>query len=159
MHRVLEQRTWLEAPIETVYDYFSKPQNLGAMTPMTMAFDIQTEGAIPMEPGTIIDYEIRLGPVPMKWRTRIDEVVPMERFVDTQLKGPYATWYHEHHFEAHGERTCMVDRVHFAAPMGPLGRIAERVFIEPQLREIFGYRAQLTALRFRAPRNGATRAA
>lgn len=152
VRRVLEQETWIDAPLEEVYAFFSKPQNLGAMTPGTMSFEIVSDLPDTMSPGTEIEYVIRLGPVPMKWKTRIEEVEPMERFVDTQLRGPYATWHHEHVFERHGERTRMVDRVHFAAPFGPLGWIAERLFVQPQLEAIFGYRAQITALRFQGSR-------
>ncbi len=152
VRRVLEQETWIDAPLEEVYAFFSKPQNLGAMTPGTMSFEIISELPETMSPGTEIEYVIRLGPVPMKWKTRIEQVDPLERFVDTQLKGPYASWHHEHVFERHGDRTRMVDRVHFAAPFGPLGWIAERLFVQPQLEAIFGYRAQITALRFQGSR-------
>lgn len=152
VRRVLQQETWIDAPLEEVYAFFSKPQNLGAMTPPSMSFEIQTELPDEMSPGTEIEYLIRLGPVPMKWKTRIEEVVPMERFVDTQLKGPYASWHHVHLFERHGDRTKMIDRVHFAAPFGPLGWIAEQLFVQPQLEAIFGYRAQITALRFQGSR-------
>lgn len=48
----------------------------------------------------------------------------------------------------------MEDRVYFSAPFGPIGRLANRLFIQSQLRRIFAYRAEAIALRFetRGPR-------
>ena len=47
------------------------------------------------------------------------------RFVDEQLRGPFATWWHEHTFTAlNPDETLMVDVVRFRAPFGPLGTMA-----------------------------------
>ena len=91
--------------------------------------------------GTLIDYRITMGPAPMRWRTKIAVWEEGVRFVDTQLKGPYSLWWHEHRFEARGDRTVMHDVVYFTAPLGPLGRLAEFLMIRPMLRRIFRYRA------------------
>ena len=96
----------------------------------------------------LIDYRIGLGPIPMTWRSRIEQWEPGAGFVDAQLKGPYRSWWHEHRFEAHGDRTVMVDRVHYAAPLGPLGLLANRLFVQPMLRRIFGYRSDVIEQRF-----------
>ncbi|MEV7012129.1 SRPBCC family protein [Streptosporangium sp. NPDC051022] len=47
-------------------------------------------------------------------------------FVDEQVSGPFRRWYHAHRFrrDDHGG-TVMSDIVEFAAPLGPLGRVAE----------------------------------
>ena len=34
----------------------------------------------------------------------------------------------------------MTDLVHYRLPLGPLGRLANRLFVQAQLREIFDYR-------------------
>ena len=144
----LEQRTVIDAPLAEVFDFFRKAENLGAMTPPALAFEIRTPTPIAMEQGQRITYRIRLGPVPMRWLTRIEAWEPTRRFVDAQLRGPYRCWYHEHRFEADGERTRMVDRVWYAPPLGPLGRIAQVVMVGPMLRRIFGHRRRAIALRF-----------
>ena len=51
-----------------------------------------------MTAGVLIDYRIRLGGIPMKWRTEIEEWIPGERFVDVQQHGPYRFWQHIHVF-------------------------------------------------------------
>lgn len=47
-------------------------------------------------------------------------------FVDEQLSGPFKHWHHAHRFQSDGHGgTVMSDIVDFAAPLGPLGAIAE----------------------------------
>ena len=52
-------------------------------------------------------------------------------FVDEQVTGPFKRWYHAHHFEPDGNGgTVMRDIVDFAAPLGPLGTIAEFMVLD-----------------------------
>jgi ligand-binding SRPBCC domain-containing protein len=63
-------------------------------------------------------------------------------FVDTQEKGPYALWWHEHHLQADGDATVMLDRVYYSLPLGLLGRLAHAWLVARTLRAIFGYRGE-----------------
>ena len=101
-----------------------------------------------MAAGAAIDYRVRVGPMPFRWRTRITSWEPGRRFVDLQEGGPYRFWWHEHRFQADGERTVMEDRVYYTPPLGVLGRLANRVFIDSTLRKIFQYRGDVIRLRF-----------
>ena len=120
------------------FAFFSKAANLGLITPAAMAFSIQGQGP-PMVQGARIDYHVRVGGLPVRWRSRITTWEPGRRFVDRQEVGPYRVWWHEHSFEADGERTVMQDRVYYAPPLGILGRVAHRLFIGRILRKIFQY--------------------
>src|SRR5215213_8210042 len=63
------------------------------------------------------------------------------RFVDEQESGPFAFWRHEHEFEHVDERTTRVtDRLTYRVPFGPLGWIADAVFVRRQLVAMFRYR-------------------
>ena len=137
----------VHAPIEETFAFFSKAANLGLITPAAMAFSIQGQGP-PMAQGARIDYHVRVGGLPVRWRTRITTWEPGRRFVDLQEAGPYRVWWHEHSFEADGERTVMEDRVYYAPPLGILGRLAHRLFIGRTLRKIFQYRGDVIRLRF-----------
>lgn len=155
---LLESETWIDAPLDEVFDFFSRAENLGAMTPPSMDFEIRTAPPIEMREGAEIDYRIRLGPVPMGWRTRIDVWEPGRRFVDVQLSGPYSCWFHQHGFEEVDGRTRMTDRVWYAAPLGPLGRMVQGLAVAPQLRSIFAFRARAIARRFGLAPRAAARA-
>ena len=71
-----------------------------------------------------------------KWRTVIETWDPPNGFVDSQHKGPYRSWWHQHSFRADGDGTIMEDHVYYAPPLGILGRIANRLFIARTLRGI-----------------------
>jgi ligand-binding SRPBCC domain-containing protein len=68
----------------------------------------------------------------LRWRmtSRISACDPPGSFVDEQVAGPFARWRHVHHFEPDGNGgTVMRDVVDFAAPLGPLGTVAERTVL------------------------------
>ena len=99
--------------------------------------------AIAMGAGTLIRYRLRVRGVPVGWLTAIREWDPPHRFVDEQLRGPYALWHHTHSFEAHpGGGTLMRDEVRYALPLGPLGELARRLFVARDVEAIFDFRAQ-----------------
>lgn len=143
----LETRVALAHSIEEVLPFFEQAENLGAMTPAHMAFEILGTPPARIEVGTTIDYRIRVGPMPLRWRTRIDRS-DARGFVDCQLRGPYRAWYHEHSFERVGDCTIMIDRVWYAPPLGVLGVVAQWLFVGAQLRRIFDHRRRAAQLRF-----------
>ena len=52
------------------------------------------------------------------------------RFVDEQVRGPFAQWWHEHRFEPSAAGgTLMIDVVVFRSPGGPLGGLVDRVLL------------------------------
>jgi hypothetical protein len=144
---VLRAKTALDTPLDEAFKFFSQAENLGLITPAAMRFEIQ--GGVPaITEGATIDYQLRIGPMPIRWRTRIAKWEPPHRFIDLQESGPYRCWCHEHTFSAEGSRTVMEDHVYYAAPLGALGRLANRWFIVPTLRQVFGYRSDVIRLRF-----------
>jgi hypothetical protein len=145
--RELRMTTTVKAPLDEMFAFFSKAENLGLLTPASMKFSV--EGLPPaIGENTAIDYRLRVGPIPITWRSRVVNWMPGSRFADFQEAGPYRAWWHEHSFRAAGASTVMQDRVCYAPPLGALGRLAGTFFIEPTLRRIFRYRADVIRLRF-----------
>jgi ligand-binding SRPBCC domain-containing protein len=138
--RVLERRQRLDVAPERAFAFFADARNLEAITPPWLRFRVVTAGEISMRPGTLIDYRLRLHGLPLRWRTRIDAWDPPHRFVDTQLRGPYALWEHTHTFEPEGGGVVMRDRVRYALP-----RLAPARFVRRDLERIFDYRARAIA--------------
>ena len=143
----LRTTTTVNAPVDETFSFFSRAENLGMLTPASMQFSIRGRAPAIGE-GATIDYALRIGPLPITWRSRIVSWVPRARFIDVQETGPYRAWWHEHTFRASGSTTVMEDRVCYAPPLGPLGRLANQLFIVPALRRIFQYRAEVIRLRF-----------
>lgn len=144
---LLNTRIVLNAPVEEVFAFFSRPENLGAITPPDLSFNI-LDDIEDIQEGTIIHYAINMGALPMKWQTQIAQWEPQTRFVDSQTKGPYSSWWHEHHFLPDGDRTIMEDRVYYTPPFGLLGQLVNRFFIASKLRHIFKFRYVAMEMRF-----------
>ncbi len=137
MTYLLTSSTVLPRPREEVFAFFADAGNLETLTPPLLRFEILTPLPVAMHPGALIDYRLRLHGVPITWRTEITEWQPPFRFVDRQLRGPYRLWHHEHTFEEVAGGTLATDRVHYAFLPVPG---VHRLFVEPDLRRIFGYR-------------------
>jgi ligand-binding SRPBCC domain-containing protein len=80
--------------------------------------------------------------VPLRWRAFIREWDPPFRFVDVQVRGPYARWEHRHRFLETGDTTCVEDRVTYRLPGGPVGRLLHAVAVGRQLRALWDYRTR-----------------
>ncbi len=135
--------TRLPLPRDQVFDFFSRAENLGLITPPSLGFDIHTKLPIVMREGTLIDYTVKLRGIPIKWRTRIVRWNPGVEFVDEQLKGPYAMWVHTHRFRDVPGGTEISDEVKYKLPFGPLGRLVH-FFVRRELAGIFAYREVAT---------------
>lgn len=145
MTHVLEREQLVPRPRSEVFRFFGDAANLETLTPGFLRFRILSPQPIAMGSGALIDYRLQLFGVPFRWRTRIEEWQPEERFVDQQLRGPYRRWWHVHTFDERPGGTLVRDRVEYELPLGPLGGIARRLFVARQLDTIFAYRRQVIA--------------
>ena len=143
---LLTRRTWVRHPLNEVFPFFAAAENLERITPPELGFRIRTSLPIDMKPGALIDYTIKLYGVPMKWRTEITAWNPPHSFEDTQIRGPYEKWVHTHTFVEESGGTTIEDRVAYALPFGPLGRIAHPI-VARQVKRIFSYREEVLRAR------------
>jgi ligand-binding SRPBCC domain-containing protein len=142
---VLERAQWLPLPVEDAFAFYAEARNLEAITPPWLAFRVLTPGAIALHEGALIDYRLRLHGLPLRWRTRIAVWDPPRRFVDVQVRGPYALWEHTHTFTAVEDGVEIRDRVSYALPLGPAGRLAHVLLVRRDLDRIFDFREQAVA--------------
>lgn len=140
--RVLQTELFVAQPIDKVFAFFSDAYNLDVLTPPWLHFRFVTPRPIAMQPGTIIDYQLRLHGIPVRWRTEITVWQPPQRFVDEQRQGPYRLWRHEHTFEAVAGGTHMRDRVQYEVPGGLLEPVLHALLVGPDVRKIFAYRTE-----------------
>ncbi|MBL8765323.1 MAG: SRPBCC family protein [Phycisphaerae bacterium] len=155
--RTLFSEVLLNRPLDEVFPFFAAPENLNALTPPWLHFRILTPTPIPMRVGQTIAYSIRVRGIPMRWLSRITAFDPPRRFVDEQVRGPYALWRHEHLFEALGRRTRCIDRVAYRipldVPLNPVSAVVHRLLVRPELERIFAFRRGAMLERF-APHDG-----
>jgi ligand-binding SRPBCC domain-containing protein len=140
----LEHTQRLGRPVDEVFEFFARAENLERITPPWLSFELQDGGPSELREGSLIHYRLRVHGVPLRWVSRIEMWEPGEKFVDRQLRGPYRLWRHEHTFAVDGNGAVVSDHVRYALPLGPLGDIAHAAFVHRDLGRIFDYRRQAT---------------
>lgn len=128
---------WLPRPVNEVFAFFSDAANLQAITPPWVNFKILTPQPIALRRGALIDYQLRIHGLPVRWQTEITVWEPPHRFVDEQKRGPYRQWIHEHRFTAHNGGTQCTDTVRYAV-LG--GAVINCLFVRRDVESIFTFR-------------------
>ena len=138
----LKTEQFLKSDLEKVWNFVSSPRNLKLITPPYMGFNItSTDLPEKMYAGMIITYKVSpVLSIPTTWVTEITHVSEKKFFIDEQRVGPYTMWHHQHFFKERKNGVLMNDIITYKAPFGPLGVIANSLFIRKKLESIFNYR-------------------
>ena len=150
---IIEFELVVNAPLEKVWAFHQDAQSLAKLSPAEDAVKIESADE-PIRQGSRIVISVK-GPMGrrMKWVARIVEHKPPHavvfgeeaRFVDEQEQGPFARWRHEHEFERVDEkRTRVIDRITYRVGWGPVGWIADALYVRPKLARMFRYRHEQT---------------
>jgi len=140
----LEREIVLNRSQEKLWEFMATPANLNELTPPELRFKIISALPERMYNGLMIQYRIK---IPLfgnwNWLTEIKHIRVGEYFVDEQRLGPYRLWHHQHLLEpVSAEQTKMIDRVSYRLPLGPIGKLIHKLWVEKMLDEIFAYRAK-----------------
>lgn len=141
----IELRTEIRADVATVFDLSrSIDVHLGSMgSSRERAVGGVTSGLIGL--GEQVTWKATHFGLPFTMTSRITEMTVPERFVDAQVKGPFRSFRHEHRFEEQGGLTVMTDIIDFAAPLGPVGRMVERIGLERYMSNLIAERNRYLA--------------
>jgi ligand-binding SRPBCC domain-containing protein len=131
----IEEKTIFNVPIETVFD---AERNISLHSATQghrgeRAVDGVMSGLI--EQGQEVEWEAVHFGIKQRLRVRITQMVRPTYFRDEMLKGAFKTFSHEHRFEKIEERkTEKLDVMCIEAPFGPIGRLAEILFLKAYMR-------------------------
>jgi ligand-binding SRPBCC domain-containing protein len=126
--------TFIAAPREVVFD---AARDIGlhcqtASHTRERAVAGVTSGLIGL--GESVTFEgVHFG-VRQRLTARITEFDASHRFVDEMTKGAFQSLRHVHEFETAPGGTLMRDTIEWTAPFGPIGRIADALFLKHHLR-------------------------
>lgn len=144
-----ERETRVDAPLEDVWQFYSRVSGLEAVTPGWMGLTVESVVGPDGEPepgvleaGSRVTLSTRpfgVGPR-QQWTSVITERERADGtayFRDEMVDGPFERWVHTHAFYGDGDETLLRDRVEYELPLGPLGRAAtpfSRVGFETMFR-------------------------
>ena len=84
--------------------------------------------------GQEVSWQARHFGVQWRMTSRITEFDPPHRFVDEMVKGPFASFRHEHHFDVSGGGTRMTDVVAFRMALGPPANLPVGLYLRRLMR-------------------------
>ncbi|WP_091227454.1 SRPBCC family protein [Microbacterium sp. 3J1] len=101
--------------------------------------------------GSTVTWRARHFGIPFRLRSLVFDIDEPHRFSDRQIAGPFASYLHEHVFEEHPDGTLMRDTVTFRSPLGPLGRLVDRLVMRAYLRRLISERNDALASEIEGP--------
>jgi ligand-binding SRPBCC domain-containing protein len=143
----------IDVPVDALYRFHLDTRNAPLISPDGAQFRA-IDGTFPVEVGSRVVLRVRQRPIPVTqtWRIRIAEVEVNRRVVDVAERSPFAYWRHEHRFAPLPDGgTRMTDHITYALPLGPLGRLADRLTGRRQLEKMFAERQRKTKALFEGP--------
>ncbi|MBT5773452.1 MAG: hypothetical protein HOH95_03650 [Dehalococcoidia bacterium] len=144
-----ESRFSVRASLEAVARFHSDPSALRRLTPAPM----QVHRLDPMAEGSVSEFTMWMGPVPIRWQAVHSALDGLVGFTDTQERGPMARWIHRHEFSSLGPVLTEVhDRIWYRHPPRWRGVLTRMVFSTLPLRVLFRYRAWATRRALENPR-------
>lgn len=153
-----QHRFRVQAPLQAVAEFHSHPDAMSAITPPPII--VQVHQAPPrVADGQAMDFTMWLGPLPLRWQARFEEVTATG-FVDRMVHGPLAAWSHRHSFvPVDDAQTDVVDELAVEVRRHPLwGPIGLGMSLN--LPVLFAYRQwQTRRLLARQSQTGASMAA
>lgn len=158
----LEFEQWVPFPVGHVFEFFANPENLPRLMPAasgTRLISLERKAAPPSPAGGTSEIAAGVGstiitsfrvlpalPFRARWIARITEFEWNHHFADVQDQGPFKRWHHRHEFAAEVRDgvagTVVRDAIDYEVGFGPLGAIAEALFVQRQLRHTFAERQQ-----------------
>jgi ligand-binding SRPBCC domain-containing protein len=133
---------WIAAPIERCFDAARDLDlHVKSMTHTNeRAVAGRTSGLI--ELGEEVTWRARHLGVTQHFTSKITAFDRPRHFRDEMQRGAFRSFVHDHFFEVEDDHTKMVDVLNFSAPLGILGRIAEKLFLRRYMTRLLTVRAQ-----------------
>ncbi len=138
---LIEHHEFIKAPIERCFDL---ARDVEIHTRTTANTQEKAVGGVTtglLQAGDVVTWEaVHLG-----IRQRLTaKVTVMNRpywFEDIMMKGAFHSFHHIHEFKEQDNGTLMIDRFQYQSPFGPIGVIADKLFLESYMRKFIVNRA------------------
>ena len=144
-HFLFQNYQYLPLPLEKVFAFFKNIENLALLTPQNLKFQFIKASSNETKKNTQIEYKIRIFAFSIKQKSIIQDFKNKEYFSDLQLKGLFASWYHQHFFysiEKEGKKGVLLeDKVFYRPPFLPFSLLGYGI-IKKKIQEVFTYRNQ-----------------
>jgi ligand-binding SRPBCC domain-containing protein len=137
---VFETSVALDCPQERAFDFLLRPANVARIAPPDLGLSFISAPEI-VELGSRMEFKIQGYGQVQKMLHEITTLVRPDIITETQIRGLFASWVHEHAFETNDRgQVVVIDRITFLPPAGLLGLLVTSRKILDHLEEGFEHR-------------------
>lgn len=135
-----EKSVLIKCPPEKVFEFHSDTNNLKLITPDFIKVNIvKIDLPLKLQSEIILNI-IQFGFIKIKWTIRLTDFKHYSIITDTQIKGPFKVWIHQHCFAESESNTIMTDKINYKLPMGVLGKLLNKIIIKKLIEKQFEFR-------------------
>ena len=139
-----KQTTYIDAPIEDVFEFHLSLENLLRISPEDANLQI-FHAPEKMEQGARVGLFVKIGPITTTMETVVEVLDPPNKFVDKQVGGFFESWTHTHLFEKVTDtKTKLTDIIEYELPMGIFGKMLGGNIAHNKIESMFRHRAMMT---------------
>lgn len=139
---IIRHEQFIKAPIEKCFD-LARNVNIHTITTSKTkekAVGGVTEGLL--EEGDIVIWEAIHFGIKQRLTAKVIHMDKPHSFIDIMLKGAFDSFTHTHQFIQEENGTWMVDNFEYRSPLGPIGVLADKLFLEKYMKEFISLRAK-----------------
>jgi ligand-binding SRPBCC domain-containing protein len=137
---IIRTELYIIAPIEICFDL---ARSIDIHTESTSQTKEKAIGGITsglIELGQSVTWEAVHFGIKQRLTAKITEFEFPHRFVDEQVRGAFKRFWHCHEFIEVDGGTLMIDTFDYNAPLGLMGKLADKLFLEKYMRDFLSKR-------------------
>lgn len=139
---IIKHKQFIQAPVDVCFDL---ARNVDIHTETTAktkekAINGVTQGLL--EKGDTVTWEATHFGIKQRLTAKVIHMEKPTVFVDIMVKGAFRSFTHTHQFKEEKGGTIMIDTFEYTSPFGPIGVIADKLFLEKYMTNFISSRAK-----------------
>lgn len=138
---LIEHHEFIKAPIERCFDLARDVEIHMRTTANTREKAVGGITTGLLQAGDIVTWEaVHLG-IRQRLTAKVTVMNRPYSFEDIMVKGAFQSFHHVHEFIEQDDGTLMIDHFQYQSPLGPIGVLADKLFLESYMRKFIVNRA------------------
>lgn len=139
---IIKHKQFIQVPADVCFDLV---RNVDIHTETTAKTKEKAVGGVTeglLEKGDTVTWEATHFGIKQRLTAKIIHMEKPTFFVDIMVKGAFSSFTHTHQFKEEKGGTTMIDTFEYKSPFGPIGMIADKLFLEKYMTDFIISRAR-----------------
>jgi len=129
----------VDAPIDRVWKFHTDEHAAKMLAPPDRQVTVLTKLPIVRE-GAVQEATFRQFGMRFHFNVQASRVDKPNGFVLTAIRSPFRKWVHRHEFIPDEDGTIIRETIEYSVKGGPIGLLANKLFVDEEIDQIFKYR-------------------